>query len=135
MPEEAKEDSKAGAEAFVRHFIAVLNNAQSTGDTGPLRQLATKACTSCSRVISAIGKVYSTGGRISGGSLVLDIQMIHPRPDFNGWLIFGAVRFGPSTISAPGTADQDLQGGSGPVILNVTYRNERPLLDEWTREP
>jgi hypothetical protein len=47
MPEEAREQTEAGAEAFVLHYFAELNEARSSGDTNSLQKLSESSCASC----------------------------------------------------------------------------------------
>ncbi len=47
MPAAAKNQSKAGAIAFARHYVDVINYAQSTGDLEALQAVEDKACKSC----------------------------------------------------------------------------------------
>jgi hypothetical protein len=66
MPDAAKENTKAGAIAFVRHYVSVQNYASFHGDTVPLRGLISSECVSCRSIAALIEKVYSAGGRIEG---------------------------------------------------------------------
>ncbi|MDO5741227.1 MAG: DUF6318 family protein [Ornithinimicrobium sp.] len=56
MPEEAKEKTEAGAEAFVEYWIEGLNSAYKTGDTGDLMDYSSDQCGSCSGLVSAVPK-------------------------------------------------------------------------------
>ncbi len=69
MPVAARDHTAKGAEAFVRHWITVANEAFATGDVGPWRALGLAACKSCEKRIAAVEKTYGTGGRITGGKL------------------------------------------------------------------
>lgn len=66
LPEAAMANTKAGAIAFVRHYVEVQNYASVSGDTQPLKALATKACDSCRGITSVIDRVYRAHGRIEG---------------------------------------------------------------------
>jgi hypothetical protein len=66
MPDAAKANTKAGAIAFVRHYVSIQNYASLHGDTAALRKLASPACDSCQSIVRLIEKVYSAGGRIEG---------------------------------------------------------------------
>lgn len=134
MPEGAKEDSKEGAIAFVRHYVQLLNYAQSTGDTGPLVELSGIGCKSCTRVRNAIGEIYTAGGRIKGGEIELKIDLAFAKPDLNGWSIYGVVRFAPSTVYKREHPPQQLKGGSGPVTYYVRLAERGPQMIRWTRE-
>lgn len=47
MPEEAKEDTEAGAEAFALHYIDLINYTGMNPETGVLEPLAADGCKSC----------------------------------------------------------------------------------------
>lgn len=47
MPEEATEQTEAGAEAFVEHYFDTLNEARASGKTQVLSELASDDCRSC----------------------------------------------------------------------------------------
>ncbi len=62
MPPEAKEDSKAGAIAFVKHYIDVFNYASNTGDVEELQKLSDPKCEGCTKYIDLYKKTYAAGG-------------------------------------------------------------------------
>lgn len=68
LPEAAKANTKAGAVAFVRHYVDVLNYAQSTGDVGELRRLGGPTCKSCSQVARLLKGLWERGGYVRGGT-------------------------------------------------------------------
>ncbi|MFT4287470.1 DUF6318 family protein [Nocardioides sp.] len=67
MPEAAKSHDEAGAKAFVRYFWAVVDYAQSTGDTDAIGRESVQGCAGCENGISAIRRVYDKHGQILGG--------------------------------------------------------------------
>jgi hypothetical protein len=71
MPKAAKAKTRAGAEAFVRHYVQLVNYAGANGDTGPLRDASLDTCVKCMALADGIDKVYSSGGRIIGGGWTL----------------------------------------------------------------
>lgn len=74
-PEPWQERSKAGAVAFAKHWVAVFNEAQQTGDTSALRRLGRSSCMTCRRVAQRIEAVLDAGGFFRGpGWRVLDAQ-------------------------------------------------------------
>ncbi|ROR90135.1 DUF6318 family protein [Nocardioides aurantiacus] len=80
IPKPARRPSKAGAAAFVRHWVAVLNYAGATGDTKALRRLSTNDCIKCAALWNGIDNIYAGGGRIEGG----------------GWTVLETKQFGPT---------------------------------------
>ncbi|WP_090860343.1 DUF6318 family protein [Nocardioides lianchengensis] len=67
MPAEAEGEDAAAAEAFVRHFWAMVNYAQTTGDVQALEGLALGSCQTCASGAKWIADVYQRGGLIEGG--------------------------------------------------------------------
>lgn len=76
MPEIAQDESAAGAEAFVRHYIDVLNYAAVTGETEELKQLSSPDCSGCEKYIDLYESTYADGGYFTGGEWsVEDLQV------------------------------------------------------------
>lgn len=55
----------SSANAFVRLWTAAYNEALTSGDLDPLRDLASRTCESCQAVIDPVGAVYDAGGHIT----------------------------------------------------------------------
>jgi hypothetical protein len=62
MPELAMQKSAAGAKAFVRQFVDVLNYSWQSLSTEELRLLALRTCRSCAAGANAIDRVGNAGG-------------------------------------------------------------------------
>ncbi|MDQ3166144.1 MAG: DUF6318 family protein [Actinomycetota bacterium] len=61
LPAGAEADSRAGAEAFVRYYIELLNYAGATGDTSSFLAAA-DACESCINLADNFQRTYARGG-------------------------------------------------------------------------
>jgi hypothetical protein len=72
LPPEAKQDSPAGAEAFVAHFWRVANYAQSAYDPEAFARLTNELCEGCRAAIDALREVSRLGGTIEGGIATVD---------------------------------------------------------------
>ncbi len=69
--------TKAGAVAFVRHWVEVFNEAGASGDTRELREISAPGCTSCRQVAEAIDQWESEGtGLESDGWRILAVQPV-----------------------------------------------------------
>ncbi len=82
-PPLADENSKAGLEAFVGYWFALLNYGYETGNPASWEQLTKPGCTFCDNVKSAIATGYKTdrwqvGGRISTPSV--EARMVEGAP-------------------------------------------------------
>lgn len=67
MPAAARKKTKAGAIAFARHFMEVLNYSGGNGDTHPLRQTFNGLCNRCDGIADGIDRTYALGGSYTGG--------------------------------------------------------------------
>lgn len=68
LPAEARGSGPKAAEAFVRHYVDLINYGLETLDAEPLRAVALKACEQCSRLSTAIRTTAKKGGEYSGGA-------------------------------------------------------------------
>jgi hypothetical protein len=66
MPAAARGTSKASAEAFVRHYVGLINYAMFSGDTKPMLLAALRQCTTCRAVASSIDDLYGRAGHVQG---------------------------------------------------------------------
>lgn len=69
MPEEAKQNSKEGLEAFARHWFDLLNYGYETGDTEPLRSLTGPECAPCNEWYPAIDNGFKDDDWMAGGTI------------------------------------------------------------------
>lgn len=71
MPELAKENSKAGLEAFIGYYYAVKNYANETGDISSLSMLNSPECTACSTLLDGTSDSYINGRWMAGGRITI----------------------------------------------------------------
>ena len=62
LPAEGREQTAAGAIAFVRHYFAVVDYAYATGDTAPLAAASDPACLPCAGIKEMVDATTSAGG-------------------------------------------------------------------------
>jgi hypothetical protein len=67
MPALAKQHSTAGAKAFIRHYIAVINYAFARTDPSPLLRISASDCASCKQLIAISARLERNGGEQVGG--------------------------------------------------------------------
>jgi len=135
MPEAAKANTKAGAIAFVRHYIDLINEAQATGDVWGLATVEGQRCGSCRSGRDYIYGVYGSGGHIEGGRLQIRILDALPNAAISGWTIDAKLMFGPQTVIRPtaSPSTQTLKGGEVPITVLVEHRTAGWMVHEWTR--
>lgn len=66
MPEEAQEDSEAGAKAFVMHYLDTFNYATMTPESGLLDPLGDESCETCNAFIDIVAEYTSANERANG---------------------------------------------------------------------
>ncbi len=126
VPDEARTKDAAGAEAFLRYYIELLNRLQAIPDGEPLRQLSAE-CETCLRIARAFDDAAAAGRTYVGGEVSLNDVT---EPQLNGdtaSLVFGA-RVGPLSLrdstGAPlpdGQEELTPNAGSG---MTLTWSSE-----------
>jgi hypothetical protein len=124
MPEEAKANTKAGAIAFVRYYIALVNHAQATGDLAGLAGVEEPPCKSCTDGRSYLSKIYDAGGHVAGGRWTA--RDMRARRSGSNWAVTVRGDFAPSDVYAPATSQPDHADG-GPTLTNFIVWHSR----EW----
>jgi hypothetical protein len=66
---EARARTPAGASAFTRFYLGLINDAYRTGASEPLRRYAGPTCSSCTSIAAAVDDIYNRGGQGEGGRL------------------------------------------------------------------
>ncbi|GAB4100800.1 DUF6318 family protein [Sinomonas halotolerans] len=121
LPEAAKKNTKEGFEAFVRHYIALLDYAYQTGDTKPALAVGDAECGMCGTITkdaSTVGdESWLVGGELSPSDLSAD-----PTPDIHGiWLAYLKLRQQPFTdyksSSPTPTPASTSKGGDSSLLL------------------
>jgi hypothetical protein len=70
MPAEARTKDAAGAQAFVRYYIGLINRTSTVMDAKPLRDFS-DGCRDCNRIASNTEKDASAGKDYEGGEITL----------------------------------------------------------------
>jgi hypothetical protein len=68
MPDEARTQDAAGAEAFVRYYIDLINRTSTVMDAAPLREFS-DGCAGCDRIAVDTEKDLAAGYEYRGGQL------------------------------------------------------------------
>lgn len=134
LPAAAKEKTKAGAIAFVRHYVDVLNYATFSGETDTARKLDGEHCESCERMLAAIDAIYENGGQVEGGAWKPSPVSQAPQPGGNGWAVDTKISYGPQdVVPSKGAEAKHYTGGGRLVTFLVEYRSGTWAVSEWTR--
>jgi hypothetical protein len=134
MPAEAKTDTKAGAIAFVKYYIELINHAQATGDVEPLRPVEGSGCESCQKVRRSIAQIYASGGSIKGGTWRPHFQVGLANND-GSWLVSGYLQFDAEQVQKSAeSAVEPSPGGSAFAHMTVQQVGGVWKVVAWSRE-
>ncbi len=70
MPDEAREQTAAGVQAFARYYVSLINRLDRTLDAAPLRALSS-ACETCERIADDAENDQVAGYTYEGGTLII----------------------------------------------------------------
>jgi hypothetical protein len=68
LPAEARGTDAKAAEAFVRHYVDLINHATETLDTAPLKAASARGCKGCASIAALYDRVRTDGGEVRGGT-------------------------------------------------------------------
>jgi hypothetical protein len=122
VPDEARTKDAAGAEAFLRYWIDLLNRQQAIPAGQPLRDLGPD-CQECLRIARVYDEAATAGNRYQGGELTLN-DVTAPRMDGSKAVMsFGVRQEAVSLIGSDGTvvdpgyaAEANIVSGIGLVF-------------------
>lgn len=124
LPPEAKEDTEAGAKAFVEHWIATLNYAAATGETDALRALATPGCKPCDDIADVIDDVYGGDGSIRSDGWVLRRVEDLDRRSRSDLTLQTVVDLSPQEIRrGDGTTERTPGASAAPLVFELLLRS------------
>ncbi|MGY1641559.1 DUF6318 family protein [Geodermatophilus sp. SYSU D00703] len=138
MPDEARTQDAAGAEAFVRYYIDLINRTSTVMDAAPLREFS-DGCADCDRIASAVESDGASDYRYEGGNLtVTEIAS----PLINGQTAEMAMRADQAALvvlDATGTSVENLgspsyEGLSGGAALTWNKTRHSWLMTALTLE-
>lgn len=133
LPAAARADSKEGAIALARHYVALVNYAQGSGDSNALKAVEGPHCGSCIAGRKAIADVYGAGGRIVGGRIQVESAQAFRNPGHT-WLVTLGVEFEPQTIDWPEPRkDQHPAGGKLPMNMRIGAVDSDWKVLQWSR--
>jgi hypothetical protein len=124
MPDAAKANTKAGAIAFVRHYIELINYAQATGDVEVLSGVEDASCRSCTQGRTYLASIYGAGGHVAGGEWT--IRHASAKSSGENWAVTVTGDFAPSDVFSAPTAEPSHATG-GPTLTNFVVWHS----DDW----
>lgn len=133
MPEEAKQETEAGAQAFLNYHSDATWYAFQTGDTSLVRESTSVSCEGCFHDYDRIDRIYEQGGWIAGSTETETI--ISNFPNALSYKSFNRYRL-PIELEGPGikviengavSLGQPPYDSAGEWDLNLDYRS-----GEWS---
>jgi hypothetical protein len=134
VPELARQNSRAGAVAFVKHYVSVLNFVTFNGNVEPARALDAGHCVSCNRMLGAIDAIYTKGGHVEGGAWTPTVVSDVRNPNQMGWTVDAKVTYGPQKVTRATNAKPERYTGGGRLLTFIlTFSPEGWKVSDWTR--
>jgi hypothetical protein len=87
LPGAAQQNTKAGAVAFAKHYIDVVNFVRLGGTTEALRRLGAATCESCAAIVQVATDTYDRGGFIHGGEWTVQGSASLPGGSRHSWQV------------------------------------------------
>lgn len=130
-------DAKA-AKAFVTYYWAIVNHAETTGDTATLRDLAGDACGPCDDRASQIETVHDDGGSVTGGiAEVQGVQVLDGDPadeagDASTYDLIVDLQVTERSVTASKGAEAvSAPGGYRTLDFMVSHDGDHWQVDRW----
>lgn len=134
LPDAARKDTKAGAVAFVRHYVELINYAQATGDVGSLEKASSQDCDSCAAIAAKARAIYGAGGHVSGGAWRTKPGHTLRNGSVDGWTVDALVRYGPQDlVESAGASPRHLNGGATTFTFIISGRHGQWRVEDFTR--
>ncbi|WP_162801948.1 DUF6318 family protein [Ornithinimicrobium murale] len=130
LPDEATEDSEAGAEAFAVHYVELMNYAAMAPDDELIGPLATDGCDTCAGFEGMMASYVNAKERAAGP--LVDVGESRAREVGEETIVFlESVEKKPATLSADGATATE-SGDSTPftMVLTVTFDEGQWLVSE-----
>jgi hypothetical protein len=104
LPALARQHSNAGAKAFVRYYIDVLNYAFAHDAPQRLAHLGSASCDFCQSFISVLTRVIRAGGSQIGGDFVIEREFLAAVDEQGTRVVIADVRVQPGVSRATATS-------------------------------
>jgi hypothetical protein len=134
LPDAATQNTDAGAEAFVRHWIELVNYAQVTGDTATLKSVNDSRCAGCTGLVGAIEEPYAQGGHIEGGAFRIGRLRALPLDHGADWAGFAKGSVDPQTVVSGNGETQTSTGSKIYFYAYVAWADSQWSM-RWMRTP
>ncbi len=135
MPETAREATPAGAEAFVGHWVDVLNASTRLGESAELRRLGPD-CVVCAKMADGIEGLAAAGGQVTGEGWLVRRAALQPRPTAQSTaFVVTVLRRPEAVVPSTGAEPQYYEGGDERYLMRVARSGDEWRLVELARMP
>ena len=134
LPDEAKEQSEAGAAAFATFYLDTLNYSTMNSTDGLLEDLGGPDCKTC-RAFEELVTKYADEGHHSDGPVVT-FQPLEARASGSNMIIFAdAVQPVPSTLDESGNVVQEgAEGSAFTMVIRMHWSEGQWMITEIQAE-
>jgi hypothetical protein len=92
LPALAKEKSPAGAKAFVKYYMGIVNYSWHVGSGSLARRYSTPECVACRGIASSIDEMSRAGGFYRGGDWAADSPVLIPSEPLDTPIVHTALK-------------------------------------------
>lgn len=123
MPDEAKEDSESGAEAFALHYVDLINYTSRHPEVGLLASVSSESCSSCSNRESSVSYSAEHGEQMKEDLFIVgDSVSLHDPSASTAMVRIDVEQVG-----------QDVVNGDGDVVDTITKQHATLVFDlSWS---
>jgi len=123
LPPEAQENTPEGAEAFVRHWVEVLNDANHGSGGKAIRSLSADACAQCAAIAETADNIARGRTKVEGGAWsVVAVGEAPGRPETGDLLLGVSVKIEPGWITR-GSGDRErTQGARETLSFSLSWK-------------
>jgi hypothetical protein len=130
MPAEARTQDAAGAEAFVRYYIDLINRTSKMMDAGPLRDLS-DGCEHCNRIALNIEEDVAAGHRYVGGEITITEIATPLLKETTAEMAVRVDQAALAVVDRSGTPINDLGSEAYPGLSGGTSLRWMPERESW----
>jgi hypothetical protein len=135
LPDEAKEQTEAGAEAFVKFYFDMLNILVQDPKPGVLGGLASPNCQTCGAFAENIDTLESAGERMAGPLASVELTETNLNDEV-AWVNVRLEQLGPAIVDQDGNvAVAEIEPQRGTILVQVTYAGDSWVLSDIARQP
>jgi hypothetical protein len=124
MPALAREQSRAGAKAFVRHYIELINYAWASGRTDELKALAAASCAVCRKSALSIEHVFTAGGSKTDGEWSVSAIAVLPTEPLQQPVVDAAISIAAGSLKeSASSAPVSIQPSSSHLTFRLEWKD------------